>query len=33
MNRDMESKERMDSIIIRNMQYSIKVYEFAMKRE
>jgi hypothetical protein len=29
----MESKIKMDSIFIREMQYSINVYQFAMKRE
>jgi hypothetical protein len=29
----MESKIKMESTIITNIQYSIKVYEFEMKRE
>ena len=32
-NRKMESKIKMESTIITNIQYSIKVYEFEMKRE
>ena len=32
-NRKMESRIKMESTIITNIQYSIKVYEFAMKRE
>ncbi len=32
-NRKMESKIKMDSTFITNIQYSIKVYQFAMKRE
>jgi hypothetical protein len=33
MNRDMESKIKMDSTFITSIKYSIKVYEIAMKRE